>query len=70
MSAKKRPKVPRELVGLFYRVKWMWNKKQVSESELPTRGHADCVIRDADGWIEDRPARYLKLYRVTVWRKK
>lgn len=61
MSAKKRPKVPRELVAMFYRVRWP-----------PTlNGTEDYVHRrHALERMRHPCSGPTKLYRVTVWRKK
>lgn len=66
MSAKKRPKVPRQLVAMFYRVKF-WDsgcsddyaskRDAVEDMKLARAG------RIGRPWLD-------KLYRVIVWRKK
>lgn len=64
MSAK-RPKVPRALVGLFWRVK-VWHVAYVGERhyEYQTKWEARNEWRNRDSSYR------IELYRVTVWRKK
>ncbi len=59
MSAK-RPKVPEDLRGMFWRVRWPGDKMIFDETR---RGPAACVA-----FYEPNKAEGAKLYRVTVWR--
>lgn len=59
MSAKKRPKVPEDLRGMYWRVRWVGGYQE----EYIYRSNA---IADVYASAAREPA---KLYRVTVWRK-
>lgn len=64
MSAKRRPKVPRELVGLFWRIRVIdWEQRGIATQFL------FCTKREALASNTKRMCgNAAKLYRVTVWK--
>lgn len=64
MRAKNRPKVPKELLGMFWRMRWVSVAGPMSFA-MYSRAESKRAYRTWGSLING-----CKLYRVTVWRKR
>ena len=60
VKGKKRPRVPRDLVAMFWRIKYHGGIQKEYFSHIEARWDA----------YKERECGPVKLYRVTVWRKR